>query len=163
MRKLRKVKFRFTKYQACGNDFVLVDQRHGTNVFDKEKPIIAKKLCNRHFGIGADGVLFVKLSEKADAEMQLFDREDREAFMCGNGIRCIADYLYSKLTNDKMWIDTRDGLKEIARIGPNLYRVNMGKLRLRQPRWKFPGKREMSEKLSEAMTSLTRKNSLTRK
>lgn len=126
---MKKVEFKFVKYEACGNDFVLKDERHGIRVVEKEKPKLAKKLCNRHFGIGADGVIFAGFSEKADARMQLFDPEDREAFMCGNGIRCVADYLYNELKNDKLLIDTRDGLKKITRVGANLYRVNMGRLR----------------------------------
>jgi len=126
---LMKVKFDFIKYQACGNDFILKDERAGISVPDEKRPEIAKKLCDRHFGVGADGVLFVEKSEKADGRMRLFDREYREALMCGNGIRCVADYLYNELKKDRLFIDTKDGLKEILRVGENLYRVNMGRFR----------------------------------
>ncbi|MHA1631552.1 MAG: diaminopimelate epimerase, partial [Candidatus Freyarchaeota archaeon] len=126
---MKKVKFEFVKYQACGNDFILKDERAGISIPDEKRPEAVKKLCDRHFGIGADGVLFVEKSEKADGRMRLFDREYREALMCGNGIRCVADYLYNDLKKDKLLIDTNDGVKEINRVGENLYQVNMGKLR----------------------------------
>lgn len=124
-----KIKFKFTKYQACGNDFILKDERSGVSVPDEKKPEVVRRLCDRHFGVGADGVLFVEKSDKADGRMRLFDREHREALMCGNGIRCVADYLYNELKKDRLLIDTNDGLKEIFRVGENLYKVNMGRLR----------------------------------
>ncbi len=81
----------FTKWQGCGNDFVLVDCR-------KENPgdyaEFARKVCDRHYGIGADGVLLVLPSDKADFRMRIFNTDGSEAEMCGNGIRCFARYLY---------------------------------------------------------------------
>ena len=82
---------RFTKWQGCGNDFVLVDCRK-ENVADFAAT--AKTFCDRHYGIGADGVLYVLPGENADFTMRIFNADGTEAQMCGNGIRCFAKYLY---------------------------------------------------------------------
>ena len=82
---------RFTKWQGCGNDFVLVDC-HKESVEDFAE--LAARICDRHYGIGADGVLAVLPSEKADFRMRIFNTDGSEAEMCGNGIRCFARYLY---------------------------------------------------------------------
>jgi len=126
---LKKVKFEFVKYQACGNDFILRDDRGGISIPEEKKPKIVRILCDRHFGVGADGVLFVEESKGAHGRMRLFCPDGQEAFMCGNGIRCVADYLYNDLKEDKLLIDTKDGVKKVLRIGENLYQVSMGKLR----------------------------------
>ena len=81
----------FTKMQAVGNDFVLVDERdwpEGTNW-----PQIAIKMCDRHFGVGADGFIVVSPSQVADAGMQFFN-PDGTPDMCGNGLRCVAAYTF---------------------------------------------------------------------
>ncbi len=144
-----RIKLKFTKYQACGNDFILKDERDGITIPDEKKPKLVKKLCDRHFGIGADGILFVEPSNRADAKMRLFDREDREALMCGNGIRCVADYLYNELKKDRLLIDTNDGVKEITRVDENLYKVNMGRLRylMKEVKKLFKGSFPDNEKL----------------
>ncbi len=82
----------FSKYQGLGNDFILIDNRHAT------KPIVtpeqAAKMCDRHFGIGADGVIFV-LPGKEDTEytMRIYNSDGSEPEMCGNGIRCLAKFI----------------------------------------------------------------------
>lgn len=81
--------FEFTKWQACGNDFVLV------NAFNNNEDISeiinsAEKICDRHFGVGADGVIFILPSKVADFRMQIINSDGSEAEMCGNGIRCFA-------------------------------------------------------------------------
>ena len=81
----------FTKWQGCGNDFVLVDCLQ-EKIADYAG--FAKKVCDRHYGIGADGVLVLLPSEKADFCMRIFNTDGSEAEMCGNGIRCFARYLY---------------------------------------------------------------------
>lgn len=83
----------FTKYQGLGNDFILIDNRHA------EEPIItpeqAQKLCDRHFGIGADGAIFALPSTVAgtDYTMRIYNSDGSEPEMCGNGIRCLARFL----------------------------------------------------------------------
>ncbi|MCI6232950.1 MAG: diaminopimelate epimerase [Selenomonas sp.] len=89
---------KFTKWQGCGNDFLLIDCR------EKELAdygAFAKKSCDRHFGVGGDGVLVVLNSDKADFRMRIFNTDGSEAEMCGNGIRCFARYLYDNHIADK--------------------------------------------------------------
>lgn len=77
----------FAKWHGCGNDFVFV------NAMDQNMgPVVAHctEICDRHFGIGADGIIFVLPSEKADIRMRIFNADGSEAEMCGNGIRCFA-------------------------------------------------------------------------
>lgn len=81
----------FTKWQGCGNDFVLVDC-YKEKVQDFAE--LAKVMCDRHYGVGADGVLYVLPSDKADFCMRIFNTDGSEAEMCGNGIRCFARCIY---------------------------------------------------------------------
>lgn len=77
----------FTKMQGIGNDFVLID---ATSSMPSNPQQLAKAMCERHFGIGADGVIFALPSEKAPLKMRIFNPDGSEAEMCGNGIRCLA-------------------------------------------------------------------------
>ena len=87
----------FTKWQGCGNDFVLID---GRKQAPDDYASFAVKVCDRHYGVGADGILVVLPSERADFRMRIFNADGSEAEMCGNGIRCFARYLYEYgLTN----------------------------------------------------------------
>lgn len=81
----------FTKWQGCGNDFVLIDCRAQELA---DYGAFAQKACDRHYGIGGDGILVVLPSDKADFRMRIFNTDGSEAEMCGNGIRCFARYLY---------------------------------------------------------------------
>lgn len=123
------VKVKFDKYQACGNDFIILD----TSI-DKASPEriknFAKLLCDRHFGIGADGLICLESSFSSDVRMRIFDAQGPEADMCGNGIRCVASCLWEKLNKSEVLIETNDGIKRIKKIGER-YRVNMGKLRVK--------------------------------
>lgn len=89
---------------------------------------MAKFLCNRNFGIGADDVLYLDASLTADIRLKIFESQGPEADMCGNGIRCAAVYLCEKLNKSELVIETNDGIKHIKKIGSK-YKVNMGKLR----------------------------------
>ena len=83
---------RFVKMQGCGNDYVYVDcfaQKLPSNL-----PSLATKLADRHFGVGGDGLILICPSEKADARMRMFNADGSEAEMCGNGVRCVAKYVY---------------------------------------------------------------------
>ena len=87
----------FTKWQGCGNDFVLID---GRTQEPDDHASFAVKVGDRHYGVGADGILVVLPSERADFRMRIFNADGSEAEMCGNGIRCFARYLYEYgLTN----------------------------------------------------------------
>lgn len=83
----------FTKYHGLGNDFILIDNRQSSEpVFTSEQAV---KFCDRHFGIGADGVIFALPAETpgADYKMRIFNSDGSEPEMCGNGIRCLARFL----------------------------------------------------------------------
>ncbi|MDE3045267.1 MAG: diaminopimelate epimerase [Verrucomicrobiota bacterium] len=80
----------FAKYEGAGNDFVLVDDR--SLVFPIH-PILIQGLCDRKFGVGADGVILLQLDPKADFRMRIFNRDGGEAEGCGNGLRCLARFL----------------------------------------------------------------------
>ena len=99
----------FTKWQGCGNDFVLIDCRE--RALD-DYGAFAQKVCDRHYGVGADGVLVVLDSDKADFRMRIFNTDGSEAEMCGNGIRCFARYLYDNgiTTKRKFTIETGAGV-----------------------------------------------------
>ncbi|MDO9518094.1 MAG: diaminopimelate epimerase [Methanosarcinaceae archaeon] len=82
----------FTKLHGNGNDFIVIDEFVEKIVPDNDKAEFAVKYCDRRFGIGADGVLFISRSDKADMKMRLFQPDASEAEMCGNGIRCLVKY-----------------------------------------------------------------------
>jgi diaminopimelate epimerase len=82
---------RFTKMHGTGNDYVFVDCFH-EKVVNPAK--IAVEISNRHFGVGSDGLILICPSRKADAKMRIFNADGSEAEMCGNGIRCLAKYVY---------------------------------------------------------------------
>lgn len=82
----------FTKYQGLGNDFILIDNRHQAT--PRITPAQAIQLCDRHFGIGSDGVIFVLPGEQgADYTMRIFNSDGSEPEMCGNGIRCMGRFI----------------------------------------------------------------------
>jgi diaminopimelate epimerase len=81
---------KFTKWQGLGNDFIIPGEI-GT---PEDAPALAVKLCDRHFGIGADGLCVLEESDKADIRMRLFNSDGSEAEMCGNLMRCLPKYLY---------------------------------------------------------------------
>lgn len=82
----------FTKMQGLGNDFIIIQEEELKPNIDLSQ--LAIKICDRHFGIGADGLMLVAASTKADLKMQIINADGSEAEMCGNGIRCFAKYVY---------------------------------------------------------------------
>ena len=87
------MEFSFTKWQGTGNDFVMIDCLKEP---EADYVSAAVELCDRQYGIGADGILLVLPSDKADIRMQIINADGSEAEMCGNGIRCFASYVYEK-------------------------------------------------------------------
>jgi diaminopimelate epimerase len=83
---------KFSKLQATGNDFILVDAR----TMGAEWPKLAQAMCDRHFGVGADGLMLVQNSAVADLKMRLFNSDGSEAEVSGNGLRCLAKYAIEK-------------------------------------------------------------------
>ncbi|MFA6141741.1 MAG: diaminopimelate epimerase [Candidatus Omnitrophota bacterium] len=110
------MKIKFTKAVATGNDFVIVDNRQG-NIGTKLS-VVAKILCERKRGIGADGLLVVEPSKKCDFRMRIFNSDGSEAEMCGNGSRCIALYASrGKIAANKMTIETIAGILSASVTG----------------------------------------------
>jgi len=94
----RRKKMKFTKMQGCGNDYVYVN---GFTEKIADKPAFVKAVSDRHFGVGGDGAIFINPSEEADFEMEMYNADGTRAEMCGNGIRCVAKYVYDKGLTDK--------------------------------------------------------------
>ena len=101
---------KFTKMQGFGNDYVYVNCL-------KEKiadpPELARKISDRHFGVGSDGLIMINPSDKADFEVEMYNADGSRAEMCGNGIRCVAKYVYDYGLTDKTYIsvETLAGIK----------------------------------------------------
>ena len=89
---------KFTKMHGCGNDYVYVNGFE-EKIADEAKAAIA--VSDRHFGIGADGLIIIKPSDKADFEMVMYNADGSRGAMCGNGIRCVAKYVYDNGLTDK--------------------------------------------------------------
>lgn len=105
--------FSFFKMQATGNDFILIN--YFENNLEYSYKLLSEFLCDRHFGVGADGLLIIEKSKIADFKMRIFNKDGSEAEMCGNGIRCFAKFVYEKkLTNKtEFLIETMSGIKNI--------------------------------------------------
>ncbi len=122
----------FTKMQGCGNDYVYISG-FSTHIPQEEKPDFVRAVSDRHFGIGGDGVIFINPSKKADFEMEMFNADGTRSEMCGNGIRCVAKYVYDKGLTDQTEIRVISGgsvkrLKLFVENGKvRQVRVNMGR------------------------------------
>lgn len=144
---------KFSKWQGCGNDFVLFDCLDNPLADYSE---LAKKVCDRHYGIGADGILIVEPSSVADFRMRIINTDGSEAEMCGNGIRCFARYLYDNrlVTKEEFTVETGAGILVPRIIKENNevigVRVDMGEPHLlgeEIPVIGYDGKRVISEPL----------------
>ena len=105
---------RFYKYQGTGNDFIILPAREGETLSRARQDIQA--LCRRQTGVGADGVILACQPQGGgDARMRIFNADGSEAEMCGNGIRCLAKYLYERegMRKESMFIETLAGTKEL--------------------------------------------------
>lgn len=122
-------KLKFTKMHGTGNDYVYV------NLFEEtlENPgEVSVKISDRHFGIGSDGLICIAPSQVADCRMIMFNADGSEGAMCGNGIRCVAKYVYDHgiVKKDKMSVETKSGIKQLELTiedGKAVFvKVNMG-------------------------------------
>ena len=104
---------KFTKMHGCGNDYVYFDTF--AQVMPQDLSGLAVRLSDRHRGIGADGIILIMPSDAAHARMRMFNADGSEGAMCGNGIRCVAKYLYESglAPHDKLIIETMAGLKHL--------------------------------------------------
>jgi diaminopimelate epimerase len=104
---------RFSKYHGTGNDFVMIE-----DVADQRtlSPALVAALCDRHLGVGADGVIRIAPSDRADFFMDYRNADGETAEMCGNGIRCLAKYVYERglTTKTELDVNTRDGVKHLV-------------------------------------------------
>jgi diaminopimelate epimerase len=122
---------KFSKLQATGNDFILLDARN----MEHDWPKLARDMCYRHHGIGADGLLLVMSSKAADLKMRMFNPDGSEAEVCGNGLRCFAKYVIDRRIagGPNLTVETMGGMKNIqASISQGKVKqakVNMGKPR----------------------------------
>jgi diaminopimelate epimerase len=99
----------FNKYQGAGNDFVIIDNRNGN--FNSEDSKLINRLCDRRFGIGADGLILICASPNWDFEMKYFNSDGLEGSMCGNGGRCSADFaIKSGIAGKKLSFKAVDGV-----------------------------------------------------
>lgn len=114
----------FTKMQGLGNDFVLIDNRNG-RIRNFKK--LSEKLCQRRFGIGADQLILLCKSRKAHFRMRIFNADGSEVEMCGNGIRCLAQYIWDKRLkrSASLLIETPAGIIRPEKSGA-LIKVDMG-------------------------------------
>ncbi len=103
----------FTKMVASGNDFVVIDESHQFTESPSHQKL-AKKICDRKFGVGADGLLVLEKSKIADVKMRIFNPDGSEAEMCGNGARCVAFYLGTRqeVGGRRLKIKTKAGIIE---------------------------------------------------
>ena len=90
---------KFTKMHGCGNDYIYINGFQ-EKISANEKPDMVRRLCDRHFGIGGDGVIFINPTDEADFEMEMYNADGTGAEMCGNGIRCVAKFVYDKQLTD---------------------------------------------------------------
>lgn len=103
---------KFTKMHGCGNDYIYVNC---LNEKIENPGEVSRVISDRHFGIGSDGLILIKPSDKADFQMEMYNSDGSEGAMCGNGIRCVAKYVYDYKLTDKenISIETKSGIKNL--------------------------------------------------
>src|SRR5215469_1342165 len=106
-------RMRFTKMHGIGNDYVYVN---GFVEQVSDPPGVARKVSDRHFGIGGDGLILILPSDKADVRMRMFNADGSEAEMCGNGVRCVAKYAFdhSITRNNPLKVETGRGVLTLS-------------------------------------------------
>jgi diaminopimelate epimerase len=135
----------FTKLQATGNDFIVIkafpviaSQAKQSN---KDWSKLAQTVCNRHFGVGADGLLLILPSEKADLRLRVFNPDGSEAEACGNGLRCVAKHwaekASSKIQSGKLTIETIAGIRNAEPLFVE-GKVEQVRLSLGKPQFSIP-------------------------
>ena len=107
---------KFTKMHGAGNDYVYVDARSQ----EQDWPELARRMSNRHFGVGSDGLILIKGSDVADLKMSMYNADGSEAEMCGNGIRCFVNYAVDRTivssSNGSVSVETLAGIRNITPI-----------------------------------------------
>lgn len=118
---------RFVKMHGAGNDYVYVDCF--AQPVPGDLPQLARRISDRRFGVGGDGLILIRPSERADARMQMFNADGSEAEMCGNGIRCVAKYVYDHgiCRRQELRIETAAGILSLSveTVGGRVFRVRV--------------------------------------
>ena len=144
---------KFTKMQGIGNDYVYVNCLQETIENPSE---LAKKISDRHYGVGSDGLIMINPSDKADFEMEMYNADGSRGEMCGNGIRCVAKYVYDYGLTDKtsISVETLAGIKYLDLTVEDgkvvLVKVDMGQPMLRPE--EVPVVSEQEEVIDEPIT-----------
>ena len=142
---------KLTKMQGCGNDFVIIDYPEYEKTGMKMREL-AKKVCDRNFGVGADGMIIPKLNPEnkdADISWYFYNSDGSTAQMCGNGMRCFAKYcIDNKLVDKKSFsVETLAGIIKPELLDNGLIKVNMGKPILEDkkiPFWSENGEKKLT-------------------
>jgi diaminopimelate epimerase len=103
----------FHKMHGLGNDFVVVQAE---DILVEDVSELAERVCDRHTGIGADGLVFILPSQNADLQMRIFNADGTEAQQCGNAVRCVSKYFYERMDNSKteLLVETKRGIQPIV-------------------------------------------------
>jgi len=122
---------RFTKCHGAGNDFVVVDAR----AIELPWSDVAKRVCDRHFGVGSDGIILIMNSVSADLKMRMFNPDGSEAEACGNGLRCFVKYAVDHIVTDKVafTVETVGGVRNVTAFPDESGRVVEAELSMGAP------------------------------
>ena len=125
---------KFTKMHGAGNDYILLDVRQQ----EHDWSALALALCDRHYGVGSDGLLLVVSSDVADVRMRMFNPDGSEAQMCGNGLRCFAKYVLEQqivtVGEGPLRVETGAGVLEVVPLADN-GRINRARVAMGEPRF----------------------------
>lgn len=121
------MKLDFFKMQAQGNDYIYFDLLHQP-ALDIDYPNLSRRLSDRHFGIGADGIVLINKSKKNDAKMRIFNADGSEGRMCGSALRCVTSFLAKNSAKSEFNIDTISGMKKgyVLNNQKDQIKVNLG-------------------------------------
>ena len=152
-----KQSIHFTKMQGAGNNYIYIDSLgspESVNLRELSLPDLSRRISDKNFGIGSDGLIVISPSSNADFFMRIFNADGSEAQMCGNGIRCVAKYVYDKgfTTKEDFSIETLGGIKKVSikleEGEVKSVKVDMGKARLKRKDIPAKGEEE-SEMINE--------------
>ena len=116
---------KFVKMQGCGNDFIIFES---SDFVTEDLTAWSERVCDRRYGIGADGVIIIRDSDRADKKIEIYNSDGTRAKMCGNGIRCVGRILYDHGMNrkHKISIETDAGIRDLRLAEDNMISVDMG-------------------------------------
>jgi len=153
------LKVPFVKMHGAGNDFIVIDEYSGQLISERDKPAFVARYCRRHFGVGADGMIFVQKSPSADARFVFYNPDGSRAELCGNGIRCFAKYVYERglVKKQNMNIETSAGMKNVE-VFLSDGKVSSAKVDMGVPGIEFTAKEVEVSGLINRVTSISMGN-----